>query len=376
MEFSITRGTLANILTKVGKVLNAKSSIPILSGLFIEVKEDEINFIASDSETTVALRLLSSDPSVSIIHVGTTVIPKEAFNTILKLQGVIDFKLNASKNTISIVQKDDNFKLDFQTFVAEEYPPVTEIPKGSIPVKMKANRFKHLIDETIHCVSTSDSRPILQSINFVVSENMIHAEATDSHRLAKVIDTDFSCKLPEGETIKLPVPAEVLKNISKALNLDEDIILLFSDNCFAAMNNNIIFTSSIFNGVYPDITRLIPNDFIANVTLNRNELLNTLNILSEVKEQGIVKMQFDDMFTTLIAEGSISKGKKEIAHKEIECETDLNIAFSADFLKQALLVLENTDVTINFKGAEAPFVLKENHNLFESVHLILPVRQY
>lgn len=376
MEFTLSKAIISDILSKVGKVLAAKSNIPVLSGLHIKASEQEISFIASDSETTVAVRLLTSEPNITVEAVGETVIPKEAFNTITKLQGLVNFKLNETASTVHVTQVNDNFKLSFQTFSASDFPAIAEMPKDSVPIKIKADNFKRLINETAHCASTSEARPVLKSVNLTVKSNSIEAVATDSHRLARVIDTSFKSSLQEDEVIKLPVPAEMLKLMAKAFKSDSDVYLMFSENRFAAMSQNIIFTSSVYEGNYPETDRLIPSDFKTTVEINRSELLLTLNILSDMTESSLVNVSFDSMFTIIQSIGSVSKGLRELIHTKLDGDQSLKLAFSATYLKEALLVLEKENVLIEFSGELSPFLIRESHNNFESLHLLLPVRTY
>lgn len=376
MNFTLSKSTISEVLSKVGKVLSAKSNIPVLSGLYIKATENEISFMASDSETTVAYRVLTSEPNVTVQAVGETVIPKEAFNTINKLQGLINFDLNEDKSTVKVIQVNDNFKLSFQTFFATDYPEMSEMPKNSYSVQINSDKFKRLINETAHCAATVDTRPILKSINISVKSKSIEAVSTDSHRLARIIDQSFSSNLSDEEVISLPIPADMLVTMAKTFTADSDVYLLFSSNRFAAMNGNIVFTSSLYSGDYPMTDRLIPDGLVTSVELNRSELLLTLNILSDMTASSLVSIKFDPMFATIESVGSVSKGLRELIHSKLEGDTSLTLSFNALFLKQSLLVLENENVVIEFYGNNKPFLIKESHNNFDSLHLLLPVRSY
>lgn len=376
MKFTLSSTIITQVLSKLGKTLNNKGSVPILSGLFIEATNDDIRFIAADDSSSVAIPVPLDESTITVELPGKTVIPKEAFNTIHKLKGTIEFELSKDLNTIHVVQKEDNFKLSFQTFLAIEFPDVTDMDSNSTPFQMSFNRFKSLVNETVHAVATSDSRPVLKSVNFVVKKDSISAVATDAHRMAYAIDNTFTSQLNDDEEISLPVPGEMLKNMVKAFEQDSDVYLLFSPNSFAAMSNSIVFKTRIIEGNFPDTSKLVPESFDTFVTLDRGELLQTLNILSDMTDKSSVEMSFSDMFTSIKSQGSVSHGLRELAHAELNGDSSLKIAFNATYLKESLLVLENEKVTIEFGKSLTPFVLRESRTSLTALHLLLPVRAY
>ena len=52
-------------------------------------------------------------------------------------------------------------------------------------LKLEANVFNDIIKETVFCTAPNDQRPILEGVNFSLSNKILTATATDSYRLSR-----------------------------------------------------------------------------------------------------------------------------------------------------------------------------------------------
>jgi DNA polymerase-3 subunit beta len=79
MRLSISQSELLNALTIVSKGLAQRASLPIISGIYIETRGDEVSFQTTDLEMSVQYT-----SSALIEEPGSTVLPGKLFIDIVK----------------------------------------------------------------------------------------------------------------------------------------------------------------------------------------------------------------------------------------------------------------------------------------------------
>lgn len=368
MKLTVKRDLLVDCLTKVGKVVSAKPSTPILGGFLISVTKDELRITGSNSTETIIHSIPVDGESLRVEESGKCVLPKAVEGIFKKCNKELTLEFDGLSGVVTSGKR----QTELVSLDAEEYPKIqvdTEVPTLSV----NGEQFKDIVRKTAFAASTSDIRPILQGVCFHVKDEDCIWTCTDSHRLAKIVHV-----LPEPckEEKKIVVPAKALDSASKVFDLSKDIeVFPNGQNNIALKNGETLFFSRLFDGNYPQTDRLIPTDgFRTVVTLNREELINGLEYIKEVTE-GIVRLETNGMVLTLSSNGqSHVKGSDELVPLSIEGE-DIKIAFSVKFALDALKAIDTNEVDLLFQGAMRPFLIKPKESTMDEIQLILPVRQ-
>ena len=107
-------------------------------------------------------------------------------------------------------------------------------------------------------MSTSETRPVLTGVNWLIQDNELICTATDSHRLAvrklKLEDT--------SENKNVIIPGKALSELNKIMSdSDEDIDIFFASNQVLFRVGHVNFISRLLEGHYPDTTRLFPENY-------------------------------------------------------------------------------------------------------------------
>lgn len=103
-------------------------------------------------------------------------------------------------------------------------------------------------------MSTSETRPVLTGVNWLIQDKELICTATDSHRLAlrklKLEDEDIEDK-------NVIIPGKALSELNKIVSdSEEDINIFFASNQVLFKVGHINFISRLLEGNYPDTTRL------------------------------------------------------------------------------------------------------------------------
>ncbi len=376
MKFEIMRHRLIDGLNDVMKAISSKTTIPILTGIKIEVTEEGLRLTGSDSDITIQTLIKVEENGEQIIRVieeGSIVVQARMFNEIVRKLPTNDVEIEVNEQfKTHICSGKSEFHIN--GFDASEYPLLPEIQDDrqfSIP----ADLLKSIVRETVFAISTSESRPILTGVHWQVKKGELICVATDSHRLARRKTTLE--QMPEGE-YSVVIPGRSLNELSKIIgDSSVPVHIVMTNQQVLFKTSNVSFYSRLIEGTYPDTSRLIPNEFNTNVTIDGKALFQAIDrasLLAREERNNIVR------FTSL--EGNvveISSSSAEIGQVEEEIQTtlvdgeELKISFSAKYMMDALKAVGGQDVMVKFTGSMRPFIINSVHD-DAVLQLIVPVR--
>lgn len=373
MHFKIDSTLLAESLKKVEKVVNPKHNIPILQGIYMEVTTKEVILIGSDSVESFRYQIPVDGESVDVLEPGKIVLPKTVSDISKKLKKVVELKLNDFNLSIKYGKKSE---FNLNTYDAEEYPKLPKFAIDSPTLKMKGTDFNAFVRKTAFAAADSETRPILTGVNLSIEKDCMKLVCTDSHRLGQVIT-----KAESKDSLKLVIPAKSMDRMIKTFDLQEDVhFYCDSENQVVFKNGALFFYSRLLDGNYPDTSRLIPQDFKAEVKINRKEFLESLDRISglangaENGKGGVIKLHVNGAVTITTHQSQVGKGQEIVDYEELEGEDNFDISCSAKYLIDALKSLDDECVNFKYQGQMRPFVLTPTESKFEELQLILPVR--
>lgn len=378
MKFDILRDRFLNGLNDVMKAVNTKTTIPILTGIKIDVTNEGINLTGSDADITIQTFIPVEENGEQIINIsetGSIVLQARMFNEIVRKLPTNEVEIEVTNSFATNIRSG---KSEFHLIGsdASEYPLLPELSADrqfSIP----ADLLKSIIRETVFAVATSESRPVLTGVNWKVEEDELICIATDSHRLARRKVTLEN--LPTDIT-SVVIPGKSLNELFKILDDSTNPVqIVLTNQQVLFKTDDVLFFSRLLEGNYPDTSRLIPEDYKTNVTINGKSLLQAIDrasLLAREDRNNVVRFETLQSNTVEISSNSPEIGKVE---EQIQVETldgeALKISFSAKYMMEALKAIDGQDVIIQFTGAMRPFILRSVAD-DAILQLILPVRTY
>ena len=378
MKFEIMRDHLLAGLNDVMKAVSSKTTIPILTGIKIDVSNEGLSLTGSDQDITIQTFIPAEENGEQIMTVTTTgsiVLQARMFNEIVRKLPTNDVEIEVTNGFATYIRSGKSeFHLIGQDAV--EYPLLPEV-SAEQQFTIPADLLKSIIRETVFAVATSESRPVLTGVNWNIQDGELICVATDSHRLARR-KTKLE-ELPQGVS-SVVIPGKSLNELNKILEDSTNpvqIVMTHQQVLFKA--NNMLFFSRLLEGNYPDTSRLIPDSYQTNVTLDGKSLLQAIDrasLLAREDRNNVVRFETLENNTIEISSNSpeIGKVQEQIQVQELEGDA-LKISFSAKYMMEALKAIDGQDVIIQFTGAMRPFILRSIHD--DSIlQLILPVRTY
>ncbi|MFI3252693.1 MAG: DNA polymerase III subunit beta [bacterium] len=374
MNFTIDREVLLENLVVVSRALPTKTAMPILTGIKIVAKDNELLLIANN--TDLSIQVLINDKSLTIEEEGVIVYDGKQLLEIVRAQNAKQINMTMVEEKL-VVLKAERFKSDLILFDADNYPNMEFIPLTK-PLMLDAKIMKQLIKETAYACATSEKRPILTGVNFKYSKGQLTAIATDSFRLSRKyifteeINADFDLVIPK------PTLDDLMKTIE---SYNETLEIYFTTNKILFKFNNTLFQSRLLEGAYPDTSRLIPDSFPINLKFNKEDLIGAIErvgVLSPKDKENnynVVRLfntesQVCEILTKNNEKGAASEQVVQLDNSEY---CPLKIAFSSKYILDALRSFTSTEIILSFSGEVKPFIIQGESDL-NLTHLVLPIR--
>lgn len=375
MKFSISTTSIKNSLNIVSRVVSSSSPNIALKGIYLQAKSDNtLTLTGADSNTVISQTLNGKEDDSIQLQVqdeGEIIIDAQYLNDIVrKIDSDIVYFEVLDGSLTQVKGNHANFRINGMD--AKEYPRIdTERPLNHFTVRQKD--FAEAIDVTSFCAAADDTRIALTGIHFVGTENKLTAIATDSYKLAKKY-VDIQSESP----FQMTVPAKTLNLVKNILLTEEgEITAYLDDKKIQFITEQTLFQSSLLEGEYPDIERLIPTTFSSTLTLPRSVWTSvidrsmfikndnlTLNRLTMSDEDVIISnrsQEIGEFEQSLLAEGAKFEGEP------------LEITFNAGYVLQCSRAVKGQTIQIKFNGQLKPFIMvnPEDDSILE---LSLPVR--
>ncbi|TQR21594.1 DNA polymerase III subunit beta [Psychrobacillus vulpis] len=378
MKFEIMRHRLLDGLNDVMKAVSSKTTIPILTGIKLELTDEGLKLTGSDSDITIQTIIKAEEDGEQVIRVieeGSIVVQARMFNEIIRKLPTSDVEIEVKENYHTHIRSGKSkFHLIGQE--ASEYPLLPEVLDDRQFV-IPADLVKSIVRETVFAVATSESRPVLTGVLWQVKDGELTCVATDSHRLARrKISLEQAL---EGE-YNVVIPGKSLNELSKIIGeSSQPVNIAITNQQVLFKTEDVSLYSRLLEGNYPDTSRLIPTEYKTIVTMNGKALFQAIDrasLLAREERNNIVRLSSLEGNTVEISSSSpeIGEVEEEIQSTSIEGE-EIKISFSAKYMMEALRALDGHDVIVQFTGAMRPFILNSVHD-DTVLQLIVPVRTY
>ena len=359
---------LQQALIAASKALPTKVQTPILSGILMTAKNNELELQATDFSLGIIAKIPAEVKEEGAIAVNG----KNITEIISKLAGDI---VTISTEENLAVFKSETAIFSLYLMESEEFPKVNR-QDFNHSFFIRNNILKKLIVRSTFAASNDDTRPVFQGCSVTIENNLITFVATNTHRLV-VVKSEIEDNI-EGEN-KFIVPAKTLNDLLWIINAaqeDNGVKVDFSDKHIAFTVNNIFVTCRLIDGQFPPHEKVIPASCETFATVDISEFraaINRVEIISKQTEYNTVRLKFSNEGLELLSD-SYETGKVT-EHLSAAVEgPEIEIAFNLKYIQDLLKIFGSSDevrIGMNDKLSPADFRLTDNEDF---IYIVTPVR--
>jgi DNA polymerase-3 subunit beta len=370
MRVTLERSNLLKSLNHVQRVVERRNTIPILSNVLLKADDGVLTLKATDLDIEV-----TETTPASIEQAGaTTVSAHMLYDIVRKLPDGSEVMMSVSDdNGLSLISGRSQFRL--QMLPESDFPDLTT-GEFSHTFRMACEEFKTLIDRTQFAISTEETRYYLNGIYFHTVEDegelMLRAVATDGHRLAQAQTTapDGSAGMP-GIIVPRKAVAEVQKLLEEP---DASVTIELSDTKIRFTVNQVVMTSKLIDGTFPDYNRVIPAGNDKELILDRATFASAVDRVSTISsDRGrAVKLSLTDSQLVL----SVNNPDSGSAEEEIAVgygSDPLDIGFNSRYLLDITNQLSADETTFMLADPGSPTLIREKGEA-GALYVLMPMR--
>jgi len=366
MKATIERATLLKSLSHVQSVVERRNTIPILSNVLFEARDDgSIRLMATDLDLQVDESIQANVATAG----ATTVSAHTLFDIVRKLPDGSQVEINAAEGKMQLSAGRARFNLS--TLPRDDFPVIAE---GDLPTRFElpAATLRQIIDKTRFAISTEETRYYLMGIFLHVADDALKAAATDGHRLARVTvaKPDGADGMPD-----VIVPRKCVAELRKLLDeLEGTVEVSMSPTKIRFGLGSAVLTSKLIDGTFPDYNRVIPTGNDKLLKLDPKSFAQGVDRVSTIASEKTraVKMNVDRDKVTL----SVTSPESGTATEEIAADygsDGIEIGFNARYLLDILSEIDGDTVEVHLADAAAPTLLRENDKS-PALYVLMPMR--
>ncbi|MBN8728550.1 MAG: DNA polymerase III subunit beta [Xanthomonadales bacterium] len=365
MRFTIQREALLKSLQHVVGVVERRQTLPVLANLLVAVSDAGISLTGTDLEVEMVARTGADD-----LEAGETTVPaRKLFDICRALPDgcQIRFELKGDRATLSAGRS----RFALATLPAGEFPVIENVELVE-RVRIAEGALKGLIERTAFAMAQQDVRFYLNGLLFDLREHSLRCVATDGHRLALA---EARLDSPVAEARQVIVPRKGVLELQGLFEGGEgEIELEFARNHLRVRRGDVMFTSKLIDGRFPDYEAVIPLGADRQVLVEREALRQSLQraaILSNEKYRG-VKLEVSPNRLRVIAHNP----EQEEAMEDVEAQTvvdELAVGFNVNYLLDALGAVGSDAVLLCLRDGQSSCLLRQP-DAEDTRHVIMPLR--
>ncbi len=377
VSITIDRNALARVMAHLARVVERRSTIPILGNVRLSPGDRYLTLTATDLDIEARV-----DVDCEVSGSGDITVPARTLNDIVrKIAEGASVSLGWDSAGATVTVRSGRSRFALQALPASDFPDLTA---GDMPHRftMPAATMLALIEATSFAIPTDEPRYYLNGIYLhcpTDGENgsLLRGVATDGHRLAR-----FDAPAPEGAS-GMPgiiVPRKTVGEIAHLAKdaMDKqgngDIEVALSATKIRVSAAHVTLTSKLIDGTFPDYQRIIPSGNDKRATLAREAFARAADRVATIssKRGCAVKLSFDEGKLRL----SVTNPDAGSAEEEIEAQYDeaaIDIGFNRRYLADILAALEGDTVLVKLGDPGSPtlFQKSEADNL---LIVLMPMR--
>jgi len=366
MQLSLPQKDLAQQLQIVTRALPTRSTVSTVEGVLFSCDGQSLSLTATNLEMGIRTQM-----NVNTQAKGQVVLPGKITEIIRRLPGdLVSLTVNPENYLTKILSGQAEFEV--YGLNAEDYPelPAFEPEQARLAFSVKTTDFRRALRQTLFAVSVDETKPAFTGVLFTLRDSFLQLVASDTFRLAAT-----RCQLEKmsnpGEIL---VPAKSLQEVLRILPDDETVVqaAVIGNQLFLQFED-IIFSTRLIDENFPNVERVIPQDFIGEATIETENLLATIEraALLSAEENNIVHLIIGAGSMVVRAASKLGKIQESIP-LELEGE-GVEIALNVRFLLDMLKITEGHHCYLKITGPNKPCILKDSLDT-NYLYLVLPIK--
>lgn len=353
MLAELRRESIVGGMQKVIAGLPQKGTLPILSYVRMKFKNEKLILETTDLDVFMQWEV----PCDSLEGEMDLCIPMKRLYGILRDLSVKQLTIKSLDTTgLRVITGTGDYK--FFGLESSEFPAFPSFEEDTAG-KVECGRLKQLLDKTLYCVGSSETREVLNGLLLMMEEGLLRSVSTDGRRLATdVVSGTFS----GDHTMIMPRKAmtAVRSCLDSAESDTDPVELLFGANHGAVKMANGTVLARLLDGSFPDYRDVIPSNPTMELKLSREGLLSAsrrIGLFSGADGTMIKIIVSQDRVTLCASSSEIGEASEVVDIQEGQ-GSDLELGINYRYVGDALSCVKDQDIFMDLIGSRRPMCIR------------------
>ncbi len=364
MIFSVERASLLDAVTRLQRVVGAKTSMPVLEGILISAEHGKITLISYNLEMG-----LKKEIYAKCDEAGDIVINARLLADILRRMNGVQVEITADSR-LNCNIKCGEATFDIMGMAAADFPEMPTVGNGN-SIITDGKVLSEMVKGTVFAAAQAEgAKPILTGINITIENGIMQFVAIDGYRLAIRRN-----KVDILKDLSFIISSKAISEVVKLIDEEtENVEINVGERLISFNINGYDFISRLLEGEFVNYQKTIPENHQQRVVVNTRELINTIERVSLLISESFstpIRCYFNELnvvFTCATATGRAT----ETFNTKIEGES-FEIGLNSRYLLEALKACETEQVQILFNGANAGVLITAPEG-DDFKYMIMPMR--
>lgn len=365
MRFKVGRQSFQKELGLLQGVVEKKSTIPILSNLMVETREDGIEIKATDLDMSI-----TTFCDAEILEPGSICLGAKKMFEIVRALPDSEIELTTGdKDLLTLSCDRSRFRL--LSVPTDNFPVIKEMPEGAITIP--AEVFRTLISRTIFAITNEESRYALNGAKFEFGEDTLRMVATDGHRLS-FIEKPLA---NTGERLDILIPKKTLTEVARlSAESDDPIEIAFHNHHLYFRFGKRILSSRTLTGQFPNYEMVLPRENNNRFAIEGYRLAAALRRVALVSDDRshAIRFELKENLVHISAtnENVGSAGEDLVVDYE---GPEISIGFNAQYLLDVFSEIGERDILLEFKDGSSQVQIKPKEEVdYDYRYIVMPMR--
>lgn len=372
MRFRIDTELFRQAIEVTSHATTASNLTPILENIMIEAQYKKI--IVTGNNLEMAIEYIIEE-KVDIEVEGKFTISSKFLTSYIALIQDTEIQVELDSGG-SFIFRTKSSETKFKWVNADKFP-VIPVFHTKEPLSIEGKDLRVAIEKTIFSTAEGSIRPMLAGIYLRNQADVLVFASTDSFRLS-----EFRVRYPSSAVgnMAIIIPAKTAIELSRIITDDtKEVSLYMYENQLLITANNIRLSSRLLSWKFPEYEAFFPTEYNTKSVVLRNELVNALKQTNLVARENNynTRVRSNLEWTIEISTGDTEVWKSQITlSASVEWQADI-VWLNAQYLLQALSVMKEDYISMEYKSALSPIVIKwvpAESGKYGYRHLIMPLK--
>ncbi len=364
-------------LAMVSRGVSARSTIQLLGGILLEAEDGSVRLSATDMELSI-----QTTEQAKVEEEGRVVIPARIFNDVVRSLpgGELSLAHDRSEGVVRLSARENEYRI--RAYAAEDFPQLPRFNEAAA-FKMSGEALVETVEKVSRSYSRDETRPVLTGILISFEESRVRMVTTDSYRLS-IKETELATTFDGSQ--EAIIPARAMQEVSRiyASSDEEQLEVVLSENQALFRIGDVLFGTRLIEGNFPEYKRLLPNAFEREISVRREDLIDTLRRVNLFAQRQTPPVPVSLDFSEGAVEVTVRNGEVGEARERLPAgsEDEFHISFNPTYLLDGVSAVDSEKVLFRLNESLKPGLIVPGGSDDEGsdgeepdfLYLIMPMR--